>query len=343
MLFLGDIMQHQEQLSSAYKGAQGRNNPLSYDYSSYFKFLKTDFENSDIVVANIETTFAPPPYSGYPSFGSPASLAIEAYKAGINLFLAANNHILDKGKKGLEGSMALFDSLGVPYLGIYKEESNRQKRHPLFINKKGFKIALLNYTYGTNGIPTPAPYVVNRLDSTIIKEDLKRAQEGSPDIVIVLVHWGEEYHIEPSRNQLMWERLFYKYGATLIVGSHPHVPQKVVTYFGNNGGVEHITAYSLGNAISNMSAKNTRIGVMLQIELVKEHFTNRITIEKPKIEYIWTVRPTAKNNYYSILPIDKYLNEPHNYPFIEEKELIKSYYQKFKNINDRENYRTQRD
>ena len=333
MLFLGDIMQHQAQLSSAYTIKGGIDSANSYDYSPYFKYLKDYFAQAHIVAANIETTFAPAPYSGYPSFCSPASLAREALSAGINLFFAANNHSVDKGSRGIEGSIALYKQMGVLYTGIYLNEQEEAAQHPLIIEKKGIKLAILNYTYGTNGINVPAPYVVKLLDSNIIKEDLRKAAQAEPHCIIVSVHWGYEYKITSSANQKKWENLFYKYGANLIIGSHPHVPQAVVSYKDSTGVIKAITAYSLGNAISNMSAQNTRIGIMLEIKLIKENYTGEIWFDKPNIHYIWTSRPQATGGYYTIVPIKDFLENPANYNVKGEKTLIERYSKKkYKNL-----------
>lgn len=225
MLFLGDVMQHESQLQSAYDRSTGKGDPDSYDYSPYFKYLKPWFSKADIVAANMETTFAPPPYSGYPVFASPSSLAKEAHRAGINLFFAANNHSADKGARGLKGSLELFREMGIPFTGIYENSEVAHREHPLIIEKEGFKIAILNYTYGTNGIEVPHPYIVKQLDSTLVRKELERAQHLSPDCIIVSVHWGQEYSLEPSASQKKWENLFYSNGADLVIGSPTRAPK----------------------------------------------------------------------------------------------------------------------
>ncbi|MFA6770256.1 MAG: CapA family protein, partial [Bacteroidales bacterium] len=137
MLFLGDIMQHEAQLNSAYRGEGNRGNPNSYNYSPYFKNLNSYFAKVDIVAANMETTFAPPPYKGYPAFCSPSSLAREALSVGIDLFFAANNHSVDRGASGIEGSISLYKELGVLYTGIYLNEQEEALKHPLIIESRG--------------------------------------------------------------------------------------------------------------------------------------------------------------------------------------------------------------
>ena len=332
LLFLGDIMMHQSQLDAAYREG-GRNNPDSYDFSSYYEYLKKDFNEADLVCANIETAFGSTPYSGYPVFSSPVSLASQSFNSGINIFLAANNHICDKGARGVSGAIDAFDSIGVFHAGIYRNSDEEYLRHPLNIQVRGFKISLLNYTYGTNGFNVPEPYIVKMLDSTIVKRDLAKAIMADPDKIIVCVHWGEEYSLQLSSNQKWWEEFFYKYGADIVIGSHPHVPQKVTYierpgYWGEESVVSRITAFSLGNAISNMSIDNTRIGIMLEINIVKGNFKNSYMLP-PKTHFIWTARPNANQKNYSIIPMDRYLQEPSAYPNGHEYERVKYFYNKF--------------
>src|SRR3989339_1176376 len=304
LLFIGDIMQHQAQLDAALvKGSVKKGTPL-YDYSSYFSKLKEHFNRADLTIANMETTFAGPPYSGYPNFNSPHSLLTASAESGIDIFLAANNHTCDKGRRGLTGTIGLYDSLGIKYTGIYRNPEEEINRNPLIVNIREFKVAFLNYTYGTNGIPIPPPFVVKLLDTLAIKTDLARAKALNPDFIIVCPHWGEEYKLVHSAQQERMERYFYENGADLIIGSHPHVHQDYNIIKPDGTTIEHITIYSLGNAISNMTAPNTRVGMMAEIVLCKGEDGSRRILE-PNIEYIWTLRPKMFDRNYSILPINK--------------------------------------
>lgn len=333
LLFIGDVMQHAAQLDAAFDGKGNRRDAASYHYARYFQHLKPQFEKVDIVAANMETTFGPAPFTGYPAFCSPSTLAVEAKESGINLFFASNNHSVDRGAAGLKGTIELYEQLEIPYTGIYRDSSEELANHPLILSKKNIKIAFLNYTYGTNGIEVPSPFIVKLLDSATVRRDLATARFAKPDFIIVSVHWGEEYKLSPSINQFNWESLFYNNGADIIIGSHPHVPQDVVTYRDPNGDVKQITAYSLGNAISNMTAKNTRIGIMLEINLIKTCFKQK-EILQPKVHYIWTSRPAATSGYFTIVPMKEYLDSPSCFNIKGEYELIKNYYNTFKK-NDR--------
>ena len=300
LLFLGDIMQHQAQLDAARIKGGKTDDPNSYDYTSYFQNLKTRFSKVDMRIANMETTFAKPPYSGYPHFCSPSTLLSWSRKAGIDMFLAANNHICDKGKRGLEETMDVYDSLRVLYTGIYRNQQNELEKNPLVVEIKGFRIAFLNYTYATNGIPVPQPFVVKLIDTASIRADLKRTREKNPDFIIVCLHWGEEYVLKHSASQERIEKFIYANGADVIIGSHPHVIQDYNVEYGINGEINHVTIYSLGNAISNMTAPNTRTGMVAEIVLSKDSEGNK-RILAPTVEYIWTTRPKLFKKNFSII------------------------------------------
>lgn len=136
--------------------------------------------------------------------------------------------------------------------------------------KEGFKIAFLNYTYGTNGIPIPdsKPYIVNMLDKDKITADVTKAKQLA-DMVIVLPHWGTEYVYTPDSNQNYWTQLFLSLGVDVVIGTHPHVlePVEVVS---DTKGHEMLVYYSLGNFVSNQDQKPRMIGGMAKMTLVKD-------------------------------------------------------------------------
>lgn len=325
IVFLGDIMQHQAQLDAAHRHGWKRTNPDAYDYSSYFRHLQSRFASADLRVANMETTFANLPFSGYPNFNSPAALARESKEQGIDIFLSANNHICDKGRSGLEGTISLFDSLKVLYTGIYRNKKEEEKRGPLVVDLKGFRIAFLNYTYGTNGIPVPQPFIVKLLDSAEIRKDIAAAKSSDPDFIIACLHWGYEYKLEQSAEQRKWERLFNSNGVNIIVGSHPHVVQPVEVKRELSGEVKSITAFSLGNAISNMTAVYTRIGMMLTLEFTRTHGGTKHLL-MPEYEYLWTSRPGGAEKNFTIIPVKDFIDKPERFRQRDEyPKMMKQY------------------
>ena len=178
-------MGHDSQIASAYNAAT-----KSYDYTSCFQYIKPYIESADLAIGNLEVTLAGPPYKGYPQFSSPDELAVTLRNIGFDALVTANNHSVDRGKQGIIRTIDVLDSLKIPHTGTFKDSAERAASYPLMLYKHGFSIALLNYTYGTNGIPVRKPNIVNPLDTALIRRDLLRAKESKPDVIIVFTHWG---------------------------------------------------------------------------------------------------------------------------------------------------------
>lgn len=261
LLFVGDLMQHQAQIDAA-RTADGK-----YDYSACFSLVKDQIARADIAIGNLEVTLGGKPYQGYPAFSAPDEYLQAIKNAGFDVLLTANNHCLDRGKKGLERTITMLDSLLIPHVGTYRNITERKQHYPLFINKNGFRIALLNYTYGTNGIKPGTNNIVNYIDKDIISQDILSAKARHPDIIIACMHWGIEYQSLPNKEQRELADWLLEQGVTHIIGSHPHVIQPMELR--KEGNQENIVVYSLGNFISNMSATNTDGGLIFTLQLEK--------------------------------------------------------------------------
>lgn len=287
LLFVGDLMQHQAQIAAA------RTDSNTYDYSSCFALLKEQIAAADIAIGNLEVTLGGKPYRGYPAFSAPDEFLTAIKEAGFDVLLTANNHCLDRGRKGLERTITLLDSLRLQRAGTYRDSTDRQHRYPLFIHKNGFRIALLNYTYGTNGIrPTP-PNHVNYIDRKAMLQDIRTAQAWKPDAIIACLHWGNEYQSLPNAQQKDLADWLFKQGVSHIIGSHPHVIQPMELRTDSLTGQSHVLAYSLGNFISNMSRIHTDGGAMLIMQLEKNDTIGTRPIEvQAHYNLVWTGRPT---------------------------------------------------
>ena len=222
LLFIGDIMGHQSQINAAFDENIG-----TYSYDSCFKYIDPVISSADVAIANLEVTLAGWPYQGYPQFSSPDALAIAMKNAGVDIFVTANNHSNDRRQQGVERTINVLDSLDIGHTGTFSDSQSREETYPYFIEKNGFKIALLNYTYATNGIPTSPPNIVNLINKHTLETDLENARFQNPDHIIVFMHWGEEYNQSPSRYQLNYYQQCLDAGADLLIGSHPHVVQKM--------------------------------------------------------------------------------------------------------------------
>jgi len=138
----------------------------------------------------------------------------------------------------LNAPYAYLDSLHFTHLGTYVDSASRLKPTRLSCIRTCFRLALLNYTYGTNGIAIPKPTIVNMIDTTQMKLDLKRATDSVPDKTIVFVHWGDEYQSHPNQFQQDIATFLFQHGADIIIGMHPHVIQRMErTHFPDSNGV----------------------------------------------------------------------------------------------------------
>ncbi|MBE6189727.1 MAG: CapA family protein [Rikenellaceae bacterium] len=259
LLFAGDLMVHTPQLTAA-RTSEG------YDFSPSFTYLKPLIEEADLAVVNLETTLAAKgAYTGYPLFRSPAAMADAMREAGFDVALLANNHCMDYGVRGARETIEALDRVGLKHTGVFLSARERNARPHLYLQVGGISIALLNYTYGTNGMPVVKPAVVNRLDTVRMKEDIRRAKEWMPDCLAVALHWGVEYERKPNRDQRRIAEFLRREGVQLIIGSHPHVVQPI-----EQDSLGGLIVYSLGNLLSNQHKRYTDGGLMVRVELEKK-------------------------------------------------------------------------
>lgn len=263
LVFVGDAMQHQSQLDAA------RCHGGSYDYSDYFTSIEPYIKSADFAVANLEAPLGGRPYSGYPMFCAPDAYAEALKKAGFDLLLTANNHMLDRRDRGLRRTVAILDSLGISHVGVYANPAERKKKLPMIVNVKGFRIAMLNYTYGTNGIGIQGDVVVDYMKYSDIERDVAAARNAGAELICVCLHWGEEYHLLPTIWQKQLADKLTDLGVDMIIGSHPHViePMEIRT---NKNGKPVFLVYSLGNFISGMRTTDTRGGAMARVSLERD-------------------------------------------------------------------------
>lgn len=301
LLFAGDAMQHKSQLDAA-KTKEG------YDYSKYFAQIKNQIDSVDLSIVNFETTLPGKNYTGYPTFGSPDEFAFALKEAGFNIFLTANNHCLDKRKKGLERTIQVLDSIGIKHLGTYVNQDRKDLLYPMIVVKNGIRIGLLNYTYGTNGIEVQSPNIVNYINKESILADIDILKKMQPDIMIANMHWGEEYKLKPNNAQKDLAAFLRKNGIKLIIGSHPHVVQPIEINKVNDS-IKDVTVYSLGNFISGMKAINTDGGMMVRINISKEP-DKEVQIDDCTYSLVWVYKPLVNGQpQFQLLPVDEYENE----------------------------------
>lgn len=310
---IGDIMCHNTQYIDAYNDETGE-----YDFSYVFDDISLYTKTADICVGNLETTFAGEDvgYSSYPTFNTPDSLAYELKDIGVDVLSTAGNHALDKGFNGLSRTIDVLNNADISHLGTYKSKEEQDKTLIKYV--KGIKIAFVNFTYGTNGIPIPSdkPYCVNLIDENLMKEQIDRAKEEEPDIIIACMHWGTEYKTTPSSTQEQLADFLFKNGVDIILGTHPHVlePMEKRTVTLDDGSTKDgFVIYSLGNFIADQNAEYTRDSIILNIDITK-HTDGKITIDNYEYVPIYMYKDTSKKKQkMKLLDINKNIYNYENY------------------------------
>lgn len=307
ILAAGDVMFHQPQIRGAYNSKSG-----TYDFNDCFQYVKKYIEKADLSLVNFETVTAGSDrgFHGYPNFNSPVE-TLEALKnAGFDILSTANNHSLDQGKVGLVNTIEALKNYGFKNIGTYNEPGNK-----ILIEKiNDINIGLLSYTYGCNGMEYTLTEedlnnMINLIDEDRIKTDIEKSIDMGSDLVVVFIHWGNEYQREPSEEQFELGRKMVEWGANIVFGSHPHVIQKSEII--EHNGKDNFVIYSLGNFISNqrretINNKYTEDGIMVTVEIEKDFLKDETTIKNITYTPTWVYKHSTDGvAKYDIIPIEE--------------------------------------
>ena len=312
---IGDVMLHSAQIencharyAAAHREADTGENS-HYNFSPYFREIMYLLEGADISIANMEFTLAGPPYSGYPAFCAPDSYAEYVADCGVDIFLTANNHILDKGASGAERTLEVYGKMekrNVHNTGCFADSAAMRKGYPLILDAEGVKIAFVNFTYGTNVEIEERYPMVCRMDRNEIAAAMQKAREEA-DIIIALPHWGTEYELEHSAAQAEMAEFLVRREADAIIGSHPHVVQDIDTLKALDGTPVPVV-YSLGNIISNMSATNTQAGLAVTLPVIR-YSDGSAKVGTPEYTFTWCSLPGRLTDSHITIPIRKFENQ----------------------------------
>jgi hypothetical protein len=242
----GDVLVHNGVWESAedFAAAEGES---GMDFAPMFASMRPVLQGADLAICHLETPLAEPdgPFLNYPIFSTPPQVIDGLDKAGIGACTTASNHSLDTGWEGLKRTLDTLDAKGVPHAGTAR--TRKEADTPLILDVAGVQVALLSYTYGTNGIPIPSkqPWSVPLIDSADIKHDARRARQDGAEVVIVALHHGTEYTTEPDTLQReVVDQITKSNAIDLVYGHHAHVPQPIDVVHGT------WVAYGLGNFIA---------------------------------------------------------------------------------------------
>lgn len=185
--------------------------------------------------------------------------------AGIDLVALANNHIMDYGTEAFLDTLERLNAAGVMYVGAGTDLASARRGR--LLNLGGVRVGFLAYTelgpgFTYTRVPqhwaatAELPGVVPARED-YIREDVARMKTQA-DLVIVSIHWGQEYRHYPTAKQWRLGQAALAAGADLVVGHHPHVIQGLAVT------EEGIIAYSLGNFIFDQKPEATRQGLILE-------------------------------------------------------------------------------
>lgn len=246
IVMVGDVLLHTPVSDS------GLMDDGTYNYNHLFANVKRDIEAADIALVNQEVILGGREIglSGYPAFNGAYEVGDSIVDAGFDVVLHATNHSLDRGKTGVI-NCANYWRNSHPEIGVVGINLSEEEQNNIYITEKnGIKIAVLNYTYGTNGIPMPEemPYAVNLIDREKMARDISIAKENT-DFIIVTLHWGMEYTHNENDSQRDLAKYLCEQGTDVIIGTHPHVIQPIEWIEAENGN-KTLVYYSLGNFIN---------------------------------------------------------------------------------------------
>lgn len=332
MVMVGDYLIH----SSLYKEANRNANYNGYDFKPMLELIKPIVSKYDIKYYNQETILGGTEIglSDYPTFNSPYEAGDDMLDAGFNLVSLATNHTMDRGRKAISNSRNYWNNKeNVLAVGSYTSEEEKNEIHIKEVNN--IKYTMLNYTYGTNGIPVPkgSEYLVNVWPTDLnindpkrdkkyqeykeqVKQDIEKLKD-KVDVLIVAMHWGVEYTNTPTAYEIDSAEFLASQGVNIVIGTHPHVVQPV-TWIDDT-----LVIYSLGNFISAQSQDlnyNKVVGLMSSLEITKtvKNDETKISIGNVKNELLYNYYKSYKN--FKVIPFSQMnSNYLRNYKDIYEK------------------------
>jgi len=288
LVAVGDILMHQDVIKSAGLDAQG--------FPGLWADLVPLFQQADLAFANLESPVAPT--SGRPGvpfqFNAPETLPAALKASGLTVLATANNHAYDQGAKGVLETLTRLRAQGLVPIGSGEDRAQAERTRVL--ERQGLHVAFLGCTdlFNNNLNRKDSEPWVRPLDLEPVLQAVREAR-GRADLVVVSVHWGNEYQHRPSPRQREAAQALVAAGCDLILGHHPHVLQPVEFVEGN--GRRGLVAFSLGNFISNqdrmypgdrtpVAEGDNRDGVALRVRF--ERGPGGLQVNEAVVDPLWT-------------------------------------------------------
>ena len=323
LLMVGDALIH----SAIYEDAELSNG--TYDFKPMLEYIKPISSKYDLAYYNQETILggADLGYSNYPRFNSPDEVGDAFIDAGFNLVSLATNHTMDMGEAGVQHSVNYWSKQNnVIWDGQRISQEERDKVRVYVCN--GIKYAFFSYTTWTNGLETPEgkDYLNNVYSPEKVKNDIEKVK-NQVDVIIVAMHWGNEYSMSVSTEQEEIAKYLSSLGVQLIIGTHPHVVEPI--QYLNDG--KTLVIYSLGNFISDQVGIERLTGLMMEVTINKvvEEDSVSVTVDNPRADLIYTDSEYGRKRNFKVYPYsqlnDSILSSYMDY-YDKYKKIVSSYY-----------------
>lgn len=272
----GDNMAYYGNVRDAKRNAEGTE--LKYDFRPSYTDIAPIVEQYDLAFINQETLMCGDGYelSYYPRFNSPRELGDAVVDAGFDIVGLANNHMLDKGERGLLATLDYWELQPVTAIGAYRSASDFENIE--IVERDGIRIALLAFTYGTNGLKLPvgSEVYIPYIDSELVARKVREAEELA-DFTVVSIHWGYENTFKPNEQQREIAAVIHENGGDVIIGHHPHCIQPI-EWLGE-GENRTLCVYSLGNFMSEMAKDYNILGGMITFDITRLGESGKAKIE----------------------------------------------------------------
>jgi poly-gamma-glutamate capsule biosynthesis protein CapA/YwtB (metallophosphatase superfamily) len=319
---VGDFMCHDTQIKAALvKSGKGIDDV--YDFTRCYEHITPLIQKADFAFGNLETVLAGKKerYTGYPMFNSPNAYAVAIKNAGFDALTTANNHSFDRRYVGVQRTVRVLDSLGIPHTGTTESLTERSK--PLVVTVNGIKLGIIAYAYNLNDGAAPEQYrtTVNIIDTTFIRSDIAFLRSlppnERPDLILASLHWGSEYQLQPNAAQKNFADWLFRAGADALLGAHPHVVQTVEkrnfvrVVEGKLDTVGYPAVYSMGNFISSQRTKPRDAGAVVWLDIAKDSVSGRAKIMGQGFTptYVWQQRMGTGLLSYKIINVPQALKE----------------------------------
>ena len=312
---IGDIVMHNPLLKGAYNSQDN-----SYDFSPYFSQIKDSMAAADYTVINVDGPMGGKKhasYRGYPQFNTPPHLLYALVDCGVDMLTLANNHALDTYYDGLKDTIDNVESVGLDHVGAYRTQEEHDTPKVVVIG--GIRVGITNYTVSTNNMAKRSDeeatlYGLRMVSNSKAPDDIQALRDAGAEVVIVYMHWGEEYLRTVNNSIRNLAKKLVAAGADVVIGGHQHVvlPCEYLTVTGEDG-TSHtgLVLYGMGNFLSDQRARYRDSGIIFEITLQDNPQTGKVEVVSPRYIPTYVQRTKGANAYdYRVWPVGAVLDDP---------------------------------